>query len=186
MATPEVLRREIKALAFDQYGTIVDMQKGLTDAVTVTTSGTLSRTVDDSLGLTEPAAALTVTDALDDAAGLADSLTVTDDRSSWLHEQHRRRRGLVAKFTGVLGVVAADRTVAAMHDFVCGANREGFHIAGTNFGRDLPEPAAVADLRKELDKTAERGKQIGAVVGAVAGTLLAVRTALRIRRRFGD
>ena len=34
MATPEVLRREIKALAFDQYGTIVDMQKGLTEAVT--------------------------------------------------------------------------------------------------------------------------------------------------------
>ena len=45
---------------------------------------------------------------------------------------------------------------------------------------------AVADLREELDKTAERGKRIGAVVGAVAGTLLAVRTALRIRRRFGD
>ena len=34
MGTPEVLRREIKALAFDQYGTIVDMQKGLTEAVT--------------------------------------------------------------------------------------------------------------------------------------------------------
>jgi len=34
MATPEVLRREIKAVAFDQYGTIVDMQKGLTEAVT--------------------------------------------------------------------------------------------------------------------------------------------------------
>src|SRR5436309_3774184 len=32
--TPEVLKREIKALAFDQYGTIVDMQKGLTEAVT--------------------------------------------------------------------------------------------------------------------------------------------------------
>jgi hypothetical protein len=45
---------------------------------------------------------------------------------------------------------------------------------------------AVADLREELDKTAERGKQIGVMVGAVAGTLLAVRTALRIRRRFGD
>jgi len=28
------LRREIKVLAFDQYGTIVDMQKGLTQAVT--------------------------------------------------------------------------------------------------------------------------------------------------------
>jgi 2-haloacid dehalogenase len=34
METPEALRREIKALAFDQYGTIVDMQKGLTEAVT--------------------------------------------------------------------------------------------------------------------------------------------------------
>ena len=34
MATPEVLRREIKALAFDQYGTIDDMQTGLTEAVT--------------------------------------------------------------------------------------------------------------------------------------------------------
>ena len=34
METGDVLRREIKALAFDQYGTIVDMQKGLTEAVT--------------------------------------------------------------------------------------------------------------------------------------------------------
>ena len=45
---------------------------------------------------------------------------------------------------------------------------------------------AVADLRKELDQTAERGKQIGVMVGAVAGALLAVRTALKIRRRFRD
>ncbi len=34
MGSPEVLKREIKVLVFDQYGTIVDMQKGLTDAVT--------------------------------------------------------------------------------------------------------------------------------------------------------
>ena len=33
MATADILKREIKALAFDQYGTIVDMQKGLTEAV---------------------------------------------------------------------------------------------------------------------------------------------------------
>ena len=32
-AMRDVLKREIKALAFDQYGTIVDMQKGLTEAV---------------------------------------------------------------------------------------------------------------------------------------------------------
>ena len=30
---PDVLRREVKVLAFDQYGTVVDMQKGLTEAV---------------------------------------------------------------------------------------------------------------------------------------------------------
>jgi 2-haloacid dehalogenase len=34
MERPEILKREIKALVFDQYGTIVDMQKGLTEAVT--------------------------------------------------------------------------------------------------------------------------------------------------------
>ncbi|HEV3010177.1 MAG TPA: proline--tRNA ligase, partial [Burkholderiales bacterium] len=42
--------------------------------------------------------------------------------------------------------VVADRTVAAMSDFVCGANEEGFHLSGVNWGRDLPEPQ-VADIR---------------------------------------
>ncbi len=42
--------------------------------------------------------------------------------------------------------VIADRTVANMHDFVCGANEDGFHLRGVNWGRDLPEPE-VADLR---------------------------------------
>jgi prolyl-tRNA synthetase len=43
--------------------------------------------------------------------------------------------------------VVADRTVAAMSDFVCGANESGFHYTGVNWGRDLPEPDLVADLR---------------------------------------
>lgn len=43
-------------------------------------------------------------------------------------------------------VVVADRTVADMSDFVTGANRDGFHYRGVNWGRDLPEPL-VADLR---------------------------------------
>ena len=43
--------------------------------------------------------------------------------------------------------VIADRTVAAMSDFVCGANAEGFHLTGVNWGRDLPEPSLVADIR---------------------------------------
>jgi prolyl-tRNA synthetase len=42
--------------------------------------------------------------------------------------------------------IFADRSVAAMSDFVCGANEAGFHLTGVNFGRDLPEPE-VADLR---------------------------------------
>jgi len=42
--------------------------------------------------------------------------------------------------------VVADRSVAIMSDFVCGANEEGFHYTGANWGRDLPEPL-VADIR---------------------------------------
>ncbi|MFM2069062.1 MAG: hypothetical protein RLZZ584_3971, partial [Pseudomonadota bacterium] len=43
--------------------------------------------------------------------------------------------------------VVADRTVAAMADFVCGANEPDFHLTGVNWGRDLPEPDLVADIR---------------------------------------
>ena len=47
--------------------------------------------------------------------------------------------------------VIADRSVAAMADFVVGANRKGFHLSGVNWGRDLPEPALVADLRNVVE-----------------------------------
>ncbi|HEY7986859.1 MAG TPA: proline--tRNA ligase [Methylophilaceae bacterium] len=46
--------------------------------------------------------------------------------------------------------VIADRTVAAMSDFVCGANKPKFHTAGVNWGRDLPEPDLVADIRNVI------------------------------------
>lgn len=42
--------------------------------------------------------------------------------------------------------VVADRTVAHMSDFICGANEAGFHYTGVNWGRDLVEPE-TADLR---------------------------------------
>jgi prolyl-tRNA synthetase len=42
--------------------------------------------------------------------------------------------------------VVADRTVAAMSDFICGANEDDYHLVGVNWGRDLPEPQ-VADIR---------------------------------------
>lgn len=43
--------------------------------------------------------------------------------------------------------IVADRTVANMADFISGANEIGFHIQGINWGRDLPEPDIVADIR---------------------------------------
>jgi len=46
--------------------------------------------------------------------------------------------------------VIADRAVAVMADFICGANEENFHLAGANFGRDLPEPVLVADIRNAV------------------------------------
>ncbi len=45
--------------------------------------------------------------------------------------------------------VLADRTVANMCDFVCGANEAGYHLTGVNWGRDLPEPV-VADIRNAV------------------------------------
>ena len=51
--------------------------------------------------------------------------------------------------------IVADRTVANMSDFVCGANRVDHHYTGVNWGRDLPVPlpegeqgeVMVADIR---------------------------------------
>ncbi|ABE42789.1 proline--tRNA ligase [Polaromonas sp. JS666] len=43
--------------------------------------------------------------------------------------------------------LVVDREVAALSDWVCGANEIDFHITGVNWGRDLAEPELVADLR---------------------------------------
>ncbi|MBM3355113.1 MAG: proline--tRNA ligase [Betaproteobacteria bacterium] len=66
-----------------------------------------------------------------------------------------RHSGCQPGYIGPVGVkdalVIADRTVAAMGDLVCGANEAGFHLTGVNWGRDLPEPAAVADIRNVVE-----------------------------------
>ncbi|RZA26335.1 MAG: proline--tRNA ligase, partial [Lysobacteraceae bacterium] len=56
--------------------------------------------------------------------------------------------------------VVADRDVAALADFVVGANQAGQHLAGVNWGRDLPEPDTIADLRNvvEGDRAADGGE----------------------------
>jgi prolyl-tRNA synthetase len=45
----------------------------------------------------------------------------------------------------------ADRSVAVLADFVCGANEEGYHLSGVNFGRDLSEPQSIADIRNAIE-----------------------------------
>jgi len=69
--------------------------------------------------------------------------------------------------------LVVDREVAVLADWVCGANAVDFHLTGVNFGRDLPEPDMVADLRKVVAGDAspdgagalaiERGIEIGHV-----------------------
>lgn len=68
--------------------------------------------------------------------------------------------------------IVADRTVANMSDFVCGANEEGFHYTGANWGRDIAEPV-VCDLRNVVEGDAspdgkgvlaiQRGIEVGHV-----------------------
>ncbi len=58
-------------------------------------------------------------------------------------------------FLGPVGLrkpvrIVADREVAVLADFICGANQIDHHITGVNWGRDLPEPDGVADIRNVL------------------------------------
>ncbi len=67
--------------------------------------------------------------------------------------------------------VVADREVALMSDWICGANEVDFHITGVNWGRDLPEPDVVADIRNVVvgdaspdgkgELAIERGIEVG-------------------------
>lgn len=78
-------------------------------------------------------------------AGFADFRFATE-------EEIRANLNCPPGFIGPVGVgvnvtVIADKTVALMSDFVCGANKPKYHLSGVNFGRDLPEPVVVADIR---------------------------------------
>jgi prolyl-tRNA synthetase len=69
--------------------------------------------------------------------------------------------------------LVVDREVAVMSDWVCGANEVDFHFTGVNWGRDLPEPEMVADIRNVVAGDAspdgkgvlaiERGIEVGHV-----------------------
>ena len=72
--------------------------------------------------------------------------------------------------------VIADRSVAAMADFVVGANEKGFHLAGVNWGRDLPEPDEVADIRNvvEGDRSPDGKGTLGIARGIEVGHVFAL------------
>ena len=66
--------------------------------------------------------------------------------------------------------IVADREVAAMADFVVGANEAGFHLAGVNWGRDLPEPDTIADIRSVVaGDRAQDGGELRIVRGIEVG-----------------
>ena len=73
--------------------------------------------------------------------------------------------------------VIADRTVAAMSDFVCGANEEGFHLAGVNWGRDAGEPQ-VADIRNVVagDASPDGKGKLEIARGIEVGHIFQLRT----------
>ena len=82
-------------------------------------------------------------------AGLADFRLATE-------EEIRAHLNCPPGFIGPVNVgvnvtVIADKTVATMSDFVCGANKPKYHLTGVNFGRDLAEPSLVADIRNVVE-----------------------------------
>ncbi|MGH8678924.1 MAG: YbaK/EbsC family protein, partial [Burkholderiales bacterium] len=93
------------------------------------------------------------------------------------------RTGCRPGYIGPVGLpkdikVIADRSVAAMSDFVCGANEAGFHLTGVNFGRDLPEPGHVADIRNVVhgDASPDDKGTLEIVRGIEVGHIFQLRT----------
>jgi prolyl-tRNA synthetase len=72
--------------------------------------------------------------------------------------------------------VVADRSVAAMADFVVGANAAGYHLAGVNWARDLPEPQIVADIRNVVagDPSPDGKGTLGIARGIEVGHVFAL------------
>ncbi|MDP3742816.1 MAG: proline--tRNA ligase [Methylotenera sp.] len=86
-------------------------------------------------------------------------------------------------FIGPVGIntevtVIADKTVALMSDFICGANKPKYHLSGVNFGRDLPEPSLVADIRNVVagDASPDGNGVLSLCRGIEVGHIFQLRT----------
>lgn len=74
--------------------------------------------------------------------------------------------------------IIADETATRMSDFVCGANEVGYHLTNVNWGRDLPEPASVADIRNvvEGDSSPDGKGTLSLCKGIEVGHIFQLRT----------
>lgn len=86
-------------------------------------------------------------------------------------------------YIGPVGVasdirIVADHSVAKMADFICGANRENYHLTGVNWARDLPEPALVADIRNVVvgDPSPDGNGSLDLCRGIEVGHIFQLRT----------
>ena len=91
---------------------------------------------------------------------------------------------------GPLGLtipIIADRSVVFMSDFVCGANEDGKHFQGVNWGRDLPIPEYVADIRTvvEGDPSPDGNGQITLARGIEVGHIFQLGTKYSESMRAG-
>lgn len=90
-------------------------------------------------------------------------------------------------FIGPVGLpptvgVIADRSAAVLADFVCGANDADHHLTGVNFGRDLNEPALIADIRNvvEGDPCPDGKGQLAICRGIEVGHIF------QLRKKYSD
>lgn len=98
-------------------------------------------------------------------------------------EEVERHMGCRPGYIGPVGVeenipIIADRTVAQMSDFVCGANEAGFHLIGVNWERDLREPDYVFDIRNvvEGDPSPDGKGRLSICRGIEVGHIFQLRT----------
>ena len=79
--------------------------------------------------------------------GVAEPLTLATD------EEIRNAIGCAPGSLGPVNLpvpVIVDRSAAHLADFICGANRDGYHLTGVNWERDVPL-ARVEDLRNVVE-----------------------------------
>ena len=90
------------------------------------------------------------------------------------------RPGYIGPVSGRMFTLYGDRTVAAMSDFVCGANEEDYHLTGVNWGRDLAElqPDFIVDIRnvREGDPSPDGKGRLKIQRGIEVGHIFQLRT----------